>query len=137
MVDQTVEVERGRRPTDAMASEASSLPTGSRAATVEIWSGWSAHIGHHVSYERCALMPCALMPCAEHGAQMTALVPLPKWTARDGHGVFAGFQGAAALADGAQGGALYTGGVSALAVVIGLCQAGSLVLGLAVVRRLA
>lgn len=51
------------------------------------------------------------------------------------YGVFAAFQGVAALAGGVLAGALYSGGVSDLVVVIGLCQAGSLVLLLAVVRR--
>ncbi|MBB6627898.1 MFS transporter [Nocardioides sp. KIGAM211] len=51
------------------------------------------------------------------------------------YGVFAAFQGAAALAGGALGGALYDNGVTDLVVVIGVCQAASLVLLTSVVRR--
>ncbi|MCW2794229.1 MAG: major facilitator superfamily 1 [Nocardioides sp.] len=51
------------------------------------------------------------------------------------YGVFAAFQGGAALGGGALAGALYGGGVVDLVVVIGLCQAVSLGLLVRVVRR--
>ncbi|MCW2845046.1 MAG: major facilitator superfamily 1 [Nocardioides sp.] len=51
------------------------------------------------------------------------------------YGVFAAFQGGAALVGGALAGALYGGSVVDLVVVIGLCQAVSLVLLVLVVRR--
>lgn len=51
------------------------------------------------------------------------------------YGVFAAFQGAAALAGGALGGGLYTRSISDLVVLVALCQAGSLVLLVTVVRR--
>ena len=51
------------------------------------------------------------------------------------YGVFAAFQGGAALAGGVLAGALYTDGVTDLVLVIGLCQAVSLALLVGVVRR--
>ena len=51
------------------------------------------------------------------------------------YGVFAAFQGAAALAGGALAGWLYGGGVRDLVVVVALCQAVSLVLLVRVLRR--
>ncbi len=51
------------------------------------------------------------------------------------YGVFAAFQGAAALAGGALAGGLYGGGVLDLVVVVALCQAVSLVLLVRVVRQ--
>ena len=51
------------------------------------------------------------------------------------YGVFAAFQGAAALAGGLLAGALYDGGRLDLVLVIGACQAASLVLLLVVLRR--
>lgn len=51
------------------------------------------------------------------------------------YGVFAAFQGGAALAGGALAGALYADGVTDLVLAIGLCQAVSLVLLMIVVRR--
>lgn len=51
------------------------------------------------------------------------------------YGVFAAFQGGAALAGGALAGALYGGGRVDLVVVVGACQAVSLVLLLRVLRR--
>ena len=51
------------------------------------------------------------------------------------YGVFAAFQGGAALAGGALAGALYDGGVTDLVVVVGACQAVSLVLLVVVLRR--
>jgi MFS family permease len=51
------------------------------------------------------------------------------------YGVFAAFQGGAALAGGALAGALYGGGVGDLVAVVGLCQAVSLVLLVLVIRR--
>jgi MFS-type transporter involved in bile tolerance (Atg22 family) len=50
------------------------------------------------------------------------------------YGVFAAFQGAAALAGGALAGWLYGGGVRDLVVVVALCQAISLVLLVRVLR---
>jgi hypothetical protein len=52
------------------------------------------------------------------------------------YGVFAAYQGAAALAGGALAGALYDGGTLDLVVVVGACQAASLVLlGRVLTRR--
>lgn len=51
------------------------------------------------------------------------------------YGVFAAFQGAAALAGGGLAGALYGGGTTDLVLVIGACQAVSLALLVAVFRR--
>ena len=51
------------------------------------------------------------------------------------YGVFAAFQGGAALAGGALAGALYGGGVTDLVLVVGACQAVSLVLLVVVLRR--
>ncbi|GAA2141012.1 MFS transporter [Nocardioides koreensis] len=51
------------------------------------------------------------------------------------YGVFAAFQGAAALAGGLLAGALYSGGRLDLVLVLGACQAASLVLLVVVLRR--
>jgi MFS family permease len=66
-------------------------------------------------------------------ALVADLVPSPRLATA--YGVFAAFQGAAALAGGALAGWLYGGGVADLVVVIGLFQAVSLVLLAVVVRR--
>ena len=66
-------------------------------------------------------------------ALVADLVPAPRLATA--YGVFAAFQGGAALAGGALAGALYGGGVMDLVVVIGVCQAVSLALLVGVVRR--
>jgi MFS family permease len=51
------------------------------------------------------------------------------------HGVFAAFQGGAALVGGVLAGALYSGGTGDLVLVVALCQAASMALLVSVVRR--
>jgi MFS family permease len=60
---------------------------------------------------------------------------VPKVRLATAYGVFAAFQGAAALAGGLLAGALYAGGRLDLVLVLGACQVASLVLLVAVLRR--
>lgn len=66
-------------------------------------------------------------------ALVADLVPSPRLATA--YGVFAAFQGAAALAGGLLAGALYSGGRLDLVLVLGACQAASLVLLVVVLRR--
>lgn len=60
---------------------------------------------------------------------------VPRTRLATAYGVFAAFQGAAALAGGLLAGALYAGGRLDLVLVLGACQAASLVLLVVVLRR--
>jgi hypothetical protein len=66
-------------------------------------------------------------------ALVADLVPAPRLATA--YGVFAAFQGGAALLGGLVAGALYSGGRTDLVVLIGLCQVVSLVLLVRVLRR--
>jgi MFS family permease len=60
---------------------------------------------------------------------------VPKARLATAYGVFAAFQGAAALAGGLLAGALYAGARLDLVLVLGACQAASMVLLVVVLRR--
>jgi len=60
---------------------------------------------------------------------------VPASTLATAYGVFAAFEGAAALAGGGLAGWLYSGGRTDLVVVLAACQAASLGLLVAVLRR--